>query len=367
VDFERYSIAARTDFRQFGVVLPDINEGADAAAVTKRLVESLQKPIRINERDINVTACAGISLFPQDGSDAETLFANAMTAMDDARRHRPEPYKFHSGTLKMRALERKDLELELRSALDREEFDLNYLPIVDANTQEPITVEALLRWPTALFGSKSIRRVITLAEHTGLIVPIGDWVMRQSCKQLRDWHALGHTDLRLAVNLSVQEFSRPNLVQRIRSILEDCAIDPASLDLEITEHMLFRDAMKGFDVCLALKGLGVGIILDDYGTGACSLAHLSRSPVDAVKIDNGFVAEAITSESERSACAAITAMAHQLGLRAIAEGVETEEQAQMLRDQGCDLLQGFLFCKPSAADEFAEYLDRFESSRGPQE
>ena len=290
-----------------------------------------------------------------------------MTAMDDARRHHPEPYKFHSGTLKMRALERKDLELELRSALDREEFDLNYLPIVDANTQEPITVEALLRWPTALFGSKSIRRVITLAEHTGLIVPIGDWVMRQSCKQLRDWHALGHTDLRLAINLSVQEFSRPNLVQRIRSILEDCAIDPASLDLEITEHMLFRDAMKGFDVCLALKGLGVGIILDDYGTGACSLAHLSRSPVDAVKIDNGFVAEAITSESERSACAAITAMAHQLGLSAIAEGVETEEQAQMLRDQGCDLLQGFLFCKPSAADEFAEYLDRFESSRGPQE
>ncbi|MBT8080683.1 MAG: bifunctional diguanylate cyclase/phosphodiesterase [Gammaproteobacteria bacterium] len=363
VDNERYSVAARIDYRQFGVVLPDIGGGADAEAVTSRLTESMEQPIRIGSSEVRVTVRAGIALFPQDGTDTETLFANAMTAMEDARRHHVDSHKLHSGTVRMRALERKDLEVELRTALERKEFDLNFLPIVDASTRSTVSAEALLRWPSALFGSKSIQRVVTLAEHTGLIVPIGEWVIRSSCAQLRAWQDAGHAGLRVAINVSVQEFSRASLAEKIAAAICDNGLSPEKIDLEITEHMLFRDAMKGFEACSALKDIGVGIILDDFGTGACSIAHLSRSPVDAIKIDNGFVTHVASSEEDRNACGAMVAMGHELGMRVIAEGVETEEQAELLQSRGCDLLQGFLFCKPLACSEFDAYL----AEHGPQQ
>ena len=356
VDLERYSVAARIDYRQFGVILPEISGGEDAIAVTKRLTESMQQPIDVGDGQVRVTVRAGIALFPQDGTDTDTLFGNAMTAMDDARRNQTDPCKLHTGTVRMRAIERKDLEIELRTALDRDEFDLNYLPAVDARSNDVVSTEALLRWPKALFGSKSIQRVVTLAEHTGLIVPIGEWVMRRSCEQLRRWHDSGHEGMRLAINISVQEFSRKDLPDKLGRALDIHSVAPEFVDLEITEHMLFRDAMKAFQGCNALKDLGVGIVLDDYGTGACSVGHLSRSPVDAVKIDNGFVGHAIERSSDRDACAAIIAMAHELGMRVIAEGVETEAQADLLRDQGCDMLQGYYFCKPLPALEFGEFL-----------
>ena len=357
-DNERYSVAARIDYRQFGIVLPDISSGEDAVGVAQRLSESLQQPLTIEKSEISVTVRAGISLFPQDGTDAETMFANAMTAMDDARGRHADSFTLHSGTVRMRALERRDLELELRTALDREEFDLNYLPIVDAAARSVVTAEALLRWPSALLGAKSIQRVVTLAEHTGLIVPIGNWVLRSGTRQVARWHDEGQTAMRLAVNLSVQEFSRPEFAESLVGILNDSGLGVEYLDLEITEHMLFRDAMKDFQSCKALKAVGVGIMLDDYGTGACSVVHLSRSPIDAVKIDNTFVANVASNDDDRAACAGMIAMAHELGMRVIAEGVETEEQAEILRGQGCDALQGFLFCKPLPASEFGQYLQR---------
>lgn len=357
-DEERYSIAARVDFRKFGVVLPMIDNGLDAAAVTERVAADLEQPVRIGDKEIKVTVRAGIALFPQDGTDAMTLFENAHAAMEDARNSTSEPHKFHSGTVKMRALQRQDLELEMRSALDREEFVLNYLPIVNTTTRRVVSVEALLRWPQAIFGSNSINKVVSLAERTGLIVPIGEWVMDRGCQQLKEWQLAGHAELRLAVNLSVQEFSRPDLALRVAQTLETHSIEPEHLDLEITEHMLFRDGMKEFQTCRELKGIGVGIIVDDYGTGACSLAHLSHSPVDAVKIDNSFVTHSGTNASDRAACAAAIAMAHELGLNVIAEGVENEDQAGMLRDQNCDFLQGFLFLEPAPADEVGIFLGR---------
>jgi diguanylate cyclase (GGDEF)-like protein len=355
-DEERYSIAVRIDFCQFAVVLPIIEDGSDAAAVTSRLSESLQQQIEIGTSSVGVTVNAGIALFPQDGADAMTLLGSAHAAMEDAKSSQTMQPRFHSGTVKVRALQRQDMVLELQSALDREEFHLEYLPIVEAGTRNVRTAEALLRWPQEVFSSRPIQQVISLAEHTGLIVPIGEWVLRHSCEQLHAWHASGNSGLRLAVNLSAQEFSRADLATRVADILSTSSIEPRYIDLEITEHILFRDALRDFSMCRALKELGVGVVVDDYGTGACSLAHLAGSPVDTVKIDGGFVTHSETNPSDRAACAAAAAMAHELSLKVVAESVETEEQAMIMQELGCDFLQGFLFLRPSLASEFTEYL-----------
>ena len=355
---ERYSVAVRLDFRQFAVVLPEIDVGSDAAGVASRLSDSLQQPVKIGTREIRVTTSVGIALFPQDGIDAEALIENAGAAMEDAKNSQTQQQKFHSGTLKVRALQRQDLTLELQSALDQEEFTLDFQPIVQAAGRDVVTAEVLLRWPHAVLGSKSIQEVISLAEYTGLIIRLGEWILRRACEQLHLWHNSGHPNLRLAINVSAQEFSRPDLAQRIAGIISDSLIEPEYLDLEINEHVLFRDAMRDFAMCRELKELGVRLVVDDFGTGACSLAHLSRSPVDALKIDGSFVAQVQTSLNDRDACAAATAMAHELNLQVTAESVETAEQATHLQRLGCDYLQGFLFFRPSPACEFSAYLDR---------
>lgn len=355
-DYERYTVAARIEQYQFGVILPVIESGSDAESVARRLIETLQQPVRLRKHDKKISIRAGIALFPQDGSDADTLVTNALAAMEDAKSNPGTPYKLHSGTVRLRALQRQDLELELRAALDNDEFAVDFLPIVAADTGDVMSVEALLRWPQNMFHQQSIKKVIAIAENTGLILPIGDWVLRKSLQALGAWHEAGFPDIRLSVNLSVQEFSRDDLVQRIEKALNESSVEARHVDLEISEYTLFRDAMKNYAMCEALKALGVGIVVDDYGTGACSLAHVARSPVDTIKIDNSFVANAVHDDRERAACGAIIAMAKSLGKKIIAEGVETREHAELLIEQGCDAMQGYLICKPASADEIAEFL-----------
>ena len=355
-DAERYSVVARVDEHQFGVLLPAIDSGADAESVVKRLSDTLKQPIKLPHRDVNLSVSAGIALYPQDGTTADALYANALAAMEDAN-STGVPYKFHSGTVRLRALQRQDLALELKSALERDEFAIEYLPIVDAERRSPSAVEALLRWPQNVFGAQSIQKVISVAENTGLILPIGDWVLQKSCAALAAWHDQGLTTLRLSVNFSAQQFACAELVERIGSILDASDVDPSMIDFEITEYVLFRDAMKGFATLSALKGLGVGVVVDDYGVGACSLAHVARSPIDALKIDNAFVANLSRGGPDAAACAAMVAMARELGVRVVAEGVETEEQAEALARLGCAELQGFLFSRPLPRDAASEYLE----------
>jgi EAL domain-containing protein (putative c-di-GMP-specific phosphodiesterase class I)/GGDEF domain-containing protein len=356
LDYERYSVAARIDYRQYGVLLPSIQSGADAESVAMRLVEALELPVEVGDRQVAVTARAGIALFPQDGADVDTLFQNALTAMEDARSSQTDSYKFHSGTSKLRALQRNELELELKTALEREQFHLEYLPIVNARTGGVAAVEALLRWPQAAFGTQRTQKVVALAEHTGLIVPIGEWVMQRSLGDLKKWHDAGHTGLRLAINLSMQQFSRPDLAPRLAAITAAQGIDASCVDVEITEYMLFRDALANHAAARALREIGVGVVVDDFGTGACSIAHLSRSPATAVKIDLSFVAGLTSRAADRAVCAAMIALAHELGRAVAAEGVETAAQADVLREQGCDLLEGFLFLKPSPASAIGAFL-----------
>ena len=356
-NFERYSVVARTDFRQFAIVLPSIESGEDAESVIMRLIGALKQPLTIGGRSIVATVHGGVALFPQDGTRSDDLYANAISAMDDARNSTATPFRFHSGTVRLRNLQRQDIAADLKAALDNDGFILKYLPVVDAHMGAVTSVEALLRWPDTILGSRSTQKIITIADFTGLIVPIGGWVLRRACEDLCRWQEAGHKDIRMAINLSGQEFSNAELADRIQAVLDEMYLEPGSLDLEIKEHMVFRDALQQHATCERLSSIGVGIVIDDYGTGACTLAHLSQSPIDMIKIDRSFVANIASSECDRAACTAAIALAHGLGMRVIAEGVETEQQAEFLRQQGCDLLQGFLFSEPLADDDLLTYLD----------
>jgi len=356
-DFDRLSIAARADYRHFCIVLPSIESGEDAEAVVHRVVDDLKKPVTVAQRTLAVQACGGVSLFPQDAADPAGLFENALAAMEDARNDAAVSYKFHSGTVRLRTLQRQDLEGELRSALEREMYALNFLPIVDTGSGEATVLEALLRWPDTIIGTQPTRKVVRVAERTGLIIPIGEWVIRHACEQLQALRAAGHPKVRMAVNLSSQELASDGITDRIARILEETGTDPGDLDLEIKEHMLFREALRDYAACKALESLGVRITIDDYGIGACSLAQLSQSPVGAIKIDNTIVANMATNQRDNAACAAAIAIAAALGIDVIAEGVEHQEQARALVDQGCKYQQGFLYSRPMSSSEVIEYLD----------
>ncbi|MDJ0938741.1 MAG: bifunctional diguanylate cyclase/phosphodiesterase [Woeseiaceae bacterium] len=362
-DYDRRSVIARTDFRDFAIILPSIESGADAEAVAERVIASIARPVRVGNRDLKLKAYAGIALYPQDGAEAEALFENAVAAMEDASCSHDIDVKFHTGTVKLRTLQRQDLELELKTALDTEEFDVNYQPVVDAKTGRIRSVEALLRWPESILGTQSTRKIVSIAERTSLIVAIGTWVLRRSCEQLKTWKDKGYESLRLSFNISPQEFSRSDLAQSISAALIRAGLQPSDLDIEINEHILFRDAMKNYSTCRALKRLGVGLVVDDYGIGSCSLAHLSHSPVDTIKIDNALVAHLETSGRDNAACDAAISMAHALGLEVIAEGVETEEQARLLTDLGCDMLQGYHYYSPMSGDEIAGFLELSATGR----
>lgn len=356
-DYERRTVVARVDFRRFAVILPKIEGGTDAESVTERLTERLHEPVEIEGTKYQVRVHCGIALFPQDGADADTLFANANAAMEEARTGLTGHFAFHSGTVKLKTLQRQDLEVELRSALERGSFALNFLPIVDAHSGELTAIEALLRWPDSVMGSCATSKLIGLAERTGLIVPIGEWVLNESFDQLKTWHDAGHAELRLTVNLSMQEFSRQDIASRMAALMLQVGVQPTLIDLEITEKMLSRDAIAGYKAMDALKALGVRLFVDDYGTGACTIAQLAHSPVDGIKIDNSLVSGALSCKQDRAACAAAISSASALGLASVAEGVETKEHATLLTELGCDLLQGFHFSTPMSPADLHRFLD----------
>ena len=355
-DFERLSIVARADYRHFCIVLPSIESGEDAEAVVSRVVDDLKKPVTIAQRTLSIQAHGGVSLFPQDAVDPAGLFENAWAAMEDARNDAAAPFKFHSGTVRLRTLQRQDLEGELRSALEREMYALNFLPVIDTLTGETTSVEALLRWPDTIVGTQPTRKIVRVAERTGLIIPIGQWVIQKACEQLKALHHAGHDRVRMAFNLSSQELASDGIADRIARILEETAVDPGDIDVEIKEHMLFRESMRDYATCKVLDELGVRVTVDDYGIGACSLAQLSQSPVGAIKIDNTIVANIATNSRDGAACAATIAVADALGIDVIAEGVEHEEQAAILCEKGCRYQQGFLYSRPMSGDELGDFL-----------
>ncbi|HEV8701071.1 MAG TPA: EAL domain-containing protein [Candidatus Polarisedimenticolia bacterium] len=341
---------------EFIVSISNITRGEDAATVAKRILEALQLPFRLDEQEVFISASVGISLFPQDGTDLETLLKNADAAMYQAKEAGRNNCQFFSQSMNVTAVKRLTLENKLRRALEREEFQLYYQPQIDVRTWSIVGAEALVRWRHPVLGLVSPSEFIPLAEETGLILPIGDWVLRTASAQALAWQKAGHGSVVVAINISGRQFRERNLAKMIEQALGGIGLDPHRLELEITESVLMRSAEETVDTLKMLKTMGARIAVDDFGTGYSSLSYLRRFPIDRLKLDQSFIHEIVADRGTAAIVAAVIGMARGLGLEVIAEGVETPEQRTMLFQEGCHIMQGYLFGRPLPALEFEQLL-----------
>jgi diguanylate cyclase (GGDEF)-like protein/PAS domain S-box-containing protein len=347
---------ARLGGDEFTLLLPGVSQVVDVARVAEKVLDTLRLPFQIEGREIFATASIGISLYPEDGRDVETLIKNADAAMYRAKQQGRDNYQLYAPALNATALERLALENDLRHALAKGELVIHYQPVVDLTTGRVQAMEALLRWRHPELGLLPPSEFISLAEVTGLIIPFGPWILRTACAQTHEWQEAGHAELGVAVNLSARQFQHPDLVAQVRRALEETKLEPAFLELEITES----SAMHGEAAVHSLrelKALGVRITIDDFGTGYSSLSYLRRFPIDTLKIDRSFIADITHDPDDAAIATAVIALAHTLKLRVVAEGVETDEQVAFLSARRCDHAQGFLFGAPLPAEGSSGLLE----------
>jgi EAL domain-containing protein (putative c-di-GMP-specific phosphodiesterase class I) len=303
-----------------------------------------------------VTASIGVSIFPNDGDDEETLIRNADVAMYRAKDLGRNNYQFFSNEMSARAFERLSLENSLRHALKRQEFFLLYQPQLDLSSGEIIGVEALLRWQHPELGIIMPTEFITLLEETGLIVPVGDWVLKTACEQAMLWHQAGFKQLTMSVNLSGRQFNNPDIIKSFQNTIEQSGIDPTLLEMELTESMLMRNASKTVSALNSLHHLGIQIAVDDFGTGYSSLNYLRRFPISTLKIDRTFIRDVVEDADDAAIATAIIVMAQSLNLRVVAEGVETDAQKAFLQERNCMLVQGDWYSVPVDAESITQML-----------
>lgn len=347
---------ARLGGDEFVLVLENLSQENHAAMVAGKVLETMRQPFTLEEQEIFVTCSIGISLFPKDGDDRQTLLKNADIALHRSKEGGRNTIQFYAAEMNVRTLERLTLENHLRRALERRELVLHYQPQVDLSTGRMVGLEALLRWQHPELGIISPAEFIPLAEEIGVIVPLGEWALRQACTQMKTWQDEGLPALPVAVNLSARQFIQAGLTELVGRTLEETGLEARYLELEITESLLMKD-MEGAVVTLrALKAMGLGLAIDDFGTGYSSLSYLKRFPLDRLKIDQSFVRDITTDPDDAAIALAVIAMAHSLRLKVIAEGVETEAQLTFLRTRGCDEIQGYYFSPPLPAEEMAALL-----------
>ena len=349
---------ARLGGDEFTVLLPRLNRAEDAAPIATKIIEAMRYPFHIEGREFFITTSIGISIFPDDGPDAETLIKNADTAMYQAKEVGRDNYQLFNAIVNAKALQRIALEHGLRKALAGDEFRVHYQPIVDLRSGAVTGMEALLRWTHPQLGAIPPSTFIPVAEATGIMIPIGTWALREACRQAKAWHDAGHRTLTLAVNLSVTQLQQADLVDRVRSILAETGFPARMLELEITESSAMQSPETSIRMLYDLKRLGLRISLDDFGTGHSSLSYLKRFPIDTLKIDQSFVRDINHDPDTAAIVTAIIAMAHSLRLKVIAEGVEFTDQMNFLRRHECDQMQGYLITPPVPAADFLALVDR---------
>jgi diguanylate cyclase (GGDEF)-like protein/PAS domain S-box-containing protein len=341
---------------EFVVLLSEMEQSEDAAISAMRLLQAVAEAHTIDQHDLHVTTSIGVSVFPDDGMDAETLIKNADTAMYQAKENGRQSYQFFKSPMNVRAVERQSIEENLRRALERQEFALHFQPKINLKTGKISGAEALIRWTHPVRGPVSPAQFIPVAEDCGLILPIGQWVLREACKQARAWVEAGLPLATMAVNISSMEFRDENFLQSVFTTLSETGLDPRSLELELTESVLMKRAESAASVLKTLREKGVQIAVDDFGTGYSSLSYLRKFPIDALKIDQSFVRQITTTPDDTSIVTAVISMGRSLKLRVVAEGVETHEELVFLQARLCDEAQGYYFSRPVLPQQFAKLL-----------
>ena len=351
-----HDTVARLGGDEFVLLINSQGEPDSVGTTMERMLELISRPWRSAHGEFEVTCSIGVSLYPDDGSDADTLLKHADSAMYRAKEHGRNNFQFFTDDLNRLMKERLELESNLRRALDRGQFELLYQPRVDLKTRELTGCEALIRWQLPGRGEIGPARFIPIAEETGLIGPIGRWVLQTACAQNKAWQDAGMKPCVVAVNVSPRQFRRDDLVQTITEVLEQTRLDPRWLEIEITENMVMHDGEQMVEMLRAIKRLGVQIAVDDFGTGYSSLSYLRRFPVDRLKVDRSFVQDMAKDADSAAIVRTIIALGHNLGLKVVAEGVESEDQIAFLADNACDELQGYYFSKPISAWRFRKLL-----------
>jgi diguanylate cyclase (GGDEF)-like protein/PAS domain S-box-containing protein len=348
---------ARVGGDEFIVLLPEISKAEDAALVAGKLLDAVAQPFTAGGQRINLTTSIGVSVFPDDGQDVESLMRSADNAMAKAKQRGRNNYQLSIPELTEEAIQRLALQAGLRQAIEKDELVLHYQPVLSLVTGRIVELEALVRWQHPEKGLIMPNAFIDVAEKAGMMVPLGEWVLGNAAKQTRRWQDLGLPELRIAVNLSPSQFHERNLVGTIRRVLTVSSLKPEDLEIEITEGVAMEDAEVTVANLMALRDLNVGISIDDFGTGYSSLSYLKRFPVTTLKIDRSFVSDVVTNSADAGIVRAVVAMAHGLKLNVIAEGVETKEQFAYLRENGCDALQGYWFSRPLPVEAVDQLLD----------
>jgi diguanylate cyclase (GGDEF)-like protein/PAS domain S-box-containing protein len=347
---------ARLGGDEFTIILAELRQPEDAVSVAEKLIKAVEQPLVIGGTLIEVSASIGIALFPNDGADAESLLRNADSAMYRAKEAGRNTYQLCTDDMKRRAVERLSLETRLRRAIAEGQLVVHYQPQISLTSGMAVGVEALVRWNDPERGLVHPSAFIPLAEESRLILPLGEWVLRTACTQMRTWIDTGVDVPLMSVNLSLRQFQQYDIVESVRRVLAETGLDAAALELEITETAAMQNAESTVEVLQALRDLGVSIAIDDFGTGYSSLNYLKRFPITAVKIDRAFIRDLATSDGDAAIVSAVVGIARALKLRVIAEGVETEEQLSFLRRRNCDAAQGYLFSRPVSAASLPERL-----------
>ncbi len=347
---------ARLGGDEFTVLLPTLRNQEDAIVIARKILETVRQPFHIDGRDLYVTTSVGVSIYPEDGTNADVLLKNADTAMYQAKENGRNNIQSFNAFVNARTLERLALENGLRKGLARSEFELYYQPIIDLPTGAIHGCEALLRWNHPDAGLITPGNFISLAEETGLMIPIGTWVLEEATRQAAKWHKDGFPNLSIAVNVSASQIQQPDFNTTVRNTIAASGIDPSLLEIEITESYAMQDPEASAATLQELKSLGVCISVDDFGTGYSSLSYLKRFPIDTLKIDASFVRDMGDDVDTVEIVNAIVAMGHNLRLRIVAEGVELETQRSRLIESGCDRAQGYLYSPPIRVQTFEQLL-----------
>ncbi|TVY06697.1 putative bifunctional diguanylate cyclase/phosphodiesterase [Paenibacillus cremeus] len=346
------SVAARFGGDEFIILLDHLSNIDDAAQFAKGIPEMLKEPFIIETHELFVTASIGISIFPNDAADSDTLLKNADIALYRSKEKGGNSYHYYQPDMNKRSIHRLNLEIQLRKALERNEFEVYYQPLIDLRNGMVFGMESLVRWNHPEWGLVSPAEFIPLAEETGLINPIGNWVLKQACEQNKVWQMMGYPPLVVSVNISAIQFHQVNFVQLVMDALHESGLAPDQLCLEITENIAMNNVPHIIDTMQRLRQLGVRISIDDFGTGYSSLSYLKRFRVHTLKIDQSFIRDVTSDEDNAAIVTALIAMSHRLKIKSLAEGVETKDQLEFLISHGCDEIQGYVFSKPIPASDF---------------